>query len=323
MNKPMNEDYLWDRSGRPDEEIEHLEELLGQFRRRRKQPLAAKPKFVFRWWPVAAAAMLAIAIAAGLFLRSARLADSITAWSLTIDGQKAAPLRAGQIIETGANTQATVEAGEVGEVRIDRQSRLRLEKAGKQEQRFLLDHGTIHAFIWAPPTQFVVDTPAAKTIDLGCRYTLSVAADGSGVLTVEMGWVAFEWRGIESFIPEGARCITHAGRGPGTPYFLDAPENLTDALGNFDRSRDAAALEAAITTARKRDALTLWHLLKRTEGAQRAEVFNRFSSLVSLPPVVTRDAILAGNEQALDAAWNALELGDTTWWREWKRPWSR
>jgi hypothetical protein len=86
---------------------------------------------------------------------------------------------------------------------------------------------------------------------------------------------------------------------------------------------DAAALEAAITTARKRDALTLWHLLKRTEGAQRAEVFNRFSSLVSLPPVVTRDAILAGNEQALDAAWNALELGDTTWWREWKRPWSR
>ncbi|HEY3936526.1 MAG TPA: FecR domain-containing protein [Bryobacteraceae bacterium] len=315
----MNDDYLWDRSGPPDEEIQDLEELLGQFRRR---PLAAKRKLVFRW-PLAAAAMLAIALAAGWLFQSVHSTDLRTGWSLTINGSKAAPLHAGQVIETDANTQAMVEAGEIGEVQIDRQSRFRLEKAGKNEQRFLLDHGTIHALIWAPPTQFVVDTPAAKTVDLGCRYTLSVSADGSGELTVEMGWVAFEWRGIESFIPEGARCITHAGRGPGTPYFLDAPKALTDALERFDRDGDRAALETAITTARKHDALTLWHLLKRTEGTERAEVFDRFASLVSLPPVANREAILQGNQPAFDAAWDALNLGDTAWWREWKRPWPR
>ena len=76
--------------------------------------------------------------------------------------------------------------------------------------------------------RFVVDTPAAKTVDLGCRYTLSVAKDGSGFLVVELGWVAFEWNKVESFIPRGAACATRVGHGPGTPYFLDAPEALTN-----------------------------------------------------------------------------------------------
>jgi hypothetical protein len=31
---------------------------------------------------------------------------------------------------------------------------------------------TIHAYIWAPPGEFVVDTPSAVTVDLGCACTL-------------------------------------------------------------------------------------------------------------------------------------------------------
>jgi hypothetical protein len=29
-------------------------------------------------------------------------------------------------------------------------------------------------FDWATPRQFVVDTPAARAIDLGCQYTVTV-----------------------------------------------------------------------------------------------------------------------------------------------------
>ena len=90
-------------------------------------------------------------------------------------------------------------------MQIEPGSKLSLTKAVKSTQQLALEHGVIHAFIWAPPTQFVVDTPAAKTIDLGCQYTLSVAPDGSGELTVTMGWVAFQSGKLESFIPGGRK----------------------------------------------------------------------------------------------------------------------
>jgi len=312
----MNEDYLWDRSGEADEEMQQLEQLLSQFRYGGR-----KKRAKLRWLPAIAASVCAT-VGIGLYSHFSTSLGAITDWTLTLEGRQPAPVRAGQVIETDGRTQATLEAGQVGRVQIEPASRFRLEKAGRSEQRFLLDHGTIHAFIWAPPTQFVVDTLSAKTVDLGCQYTLRIAPDGSGALTVETGWVAFEWQHTESFIPAGARCLTQPHRGPGTPYFLDATGAFIEALGDFDRAHGSAALEATLAAARKRDALTLWHLLLRTKDEQRGRVFYRLSTLVALPGTVTREAILNGKPQALDAAWNALDLGNTSWWREWKQPWS-
>jgi len=31
--------------------------------------------------------------------------------------------------------------------------------------------------------------------------------------------------------------------------------------------------------------------------------------------------VLRGDPEALDGAWNALDLGSADWWREWKRKW--
>lgn len=308
MNEDLvGEEYLWDRSGEPDAEVVHLEQVLGRLQwsaRSRRRP---------RWpWVAAAVAAAAILIVA----IGVRTASPVTSWRLTLTGEKPTAVRAGQVI-----TRGTIESDFVGEVQIEPESRLRLLRARDGEHRLALDHGTIRALIWAPPAKFVVDTPAAKTVDLGCRYTLRVARDGAGFLTVEMGWVAFEWKNLESFIPAGAACTTRPGRGPDTPHFLDAPETLIAAVARFDQTQDPRALRAALGAARPRDALTLWHLLERTRGTERAEVFERFALLVKLPPGVEREAILRGDRKAMDIAWDALQLGDTSWWRGWKREW--
>jgi hypothetical protein len=302
----MNEEYLWDRSGEPDIEVAHLEQVLGRLR------WPAKKR---RRWPVIAAAGAAAA-AVLLVGLSVRTAGPVTSWQLSLAGQKPTPVRTGQII-----TRGTIESDFVGEVEIEPESRLRLVRSGAGEHRMALDQGTIHALIWAPPAEFVVDTPGAKTVDLGCRYTLRVAKDGTGFLTVETGWVAFQSKKLESFIPAGAACTTRPGYGPDTPHFLDAPETLIAGVARFDRTQDPRALDAALGAARPRDALTLWHLLERTQGAERGEVFDRFAKLVKLPPGATRDAVLRGDPKAMDVAWNALDLGDTSWWRGWKREW--
>src|SRR2546430_1597137 len=81
---------------------------------------------------------------------------------------------------------------------------------------------------------------AATATDLGCSYMLHVDEDGSGLLSVEKGWVALESNGLESFVPAGASCRTDPTRGPGTPFYDDADEAFRDALEQFDYGRDPA-----------------------------------------------------------------------------------
>ncbi len=306
----MNDEYLWNRTGEPDAETVRLEQLLGQLK---YSGAMRPPRKISSYWRLAAAAILVVGLATVPLLWRAPL----TRWQL----QGGRRMRAGQTIETGSSYRVTIRSDQTGEVTIDPGSRLRLVAASDREQRFDLQRGTIHAFIWAPPGRFVVDTPSSKTIDLGCRYTLRVSKDGNGLLTVELGWVAFERNQVESFIPAGAACVTRPEKGPGIPYFSDAPGALTNALARFDTSADGGALDAAIASARQRDALTLWHLMVRTHGDERARVFDRFASLVSLPREATREAVLRGDGKAINAAWNALDLGNTDWWREWKHQW--
>jgi hypothetical protein len=43
--------------------------------------------------------------------------------------------------------------------------------------------------------------------------------------------------------------------------------------------------------------------------------------LASLVPGVDAVGLNAGNNQAIDQAWNLLDLGETEWWRLWEHPW--
>lgn len=322
----MADEYLWNREGEPDAEIARLEQVL--------RPLRYEPKaFGFAGtarprtrrhsgWalPAAAAAMAILALGVGWRIWIAR-APAESAWRISWNGAAPQRVRNGQFIITGEHSAAKLESDFVGQVELGPESRLRVVESTRTRQRLLLENGDLHAFIWAPPREFVVDTPSATTVDLGCAYTLHVAADGAGLLTVQAGWVAFEWDGMETFIPAGAACTTRAGRGPGTPHFTDAPPALESELARFDADSDRAALDAVLSAARPRDALTLWHLLGRTRAEERGEVFDRLSALLQLPPSVTREKILAGDAGAMDAAWNALGFGNTQWWRGWKRNW--
>src|SRR5262249_13764993 len=138
--------------------------------------------------------------------------------------------------ETRANSTATISVAEIGRLDVEPLTRLRLLQSGTGRKHVALDRGTIRATIWAAPGQFVVDTPSAVAVDLGCIYTLHVDDDGSGTLHTTLGWVGFHHDGRESFIPAGAACSTHPKSGPGTPYYEDASPAFRSALAQFDSS---------------------------------------------------------------------------------------
>src|SRR5260370_5956566 len=77
-------------------------------------------------------------------------------------------LRIGQTLETDRDSRASMKVSEVGQVDIDPQTWLCLAESRSSRTRLELERGTIHAVIWAPPGEFLVDTPSALAVDLGC-----------------------------------------------------------------------------------------------------------------------------------------------------------
>jgi len=342
----MRDDYLWDGSGEPDPEIQKLEAALSRLRHNRPAPAfpeiaSTQPR---RWrWPLlqmaAAAAIVIVVIDAMVFIhRRSRPAPSI-GWDVTrvagaprIGSEKLGAKNAkgklglGQVLETDSQSQADIRVESVGEIVVDPDTRLRLPTSGSGLKRLTLDRGTIHASIWAPAGEFVIDTPSAVAVDLGCAYTLHVDDSGNGLLHTTLGWVGFKLADHESFIPAGAACATRRGAGPGIPYFEDASEAFLSALRKFEEigsspEEKASALQTVLAQSRKRDALTLWHLLSRVPEPDRGRVYDRLASFVPPPAGVTRDGILRLDQNMLDLWWNELGFGDVSLWRHWERSW--
>jgi hypothetical protein len=322
----MNEDYLWDRSGPPDPEIQRLEETLATLRYRPGS--AGIPAAVHspRSTALAKFAAAAVVLAAFGLSRLAAPVPRVTPWQVSkltgaaqIGSHEAATamaLRTGDLLRTGPTAELSLESDPVGQVDLGPNSQLR----ATTDRKLLLDRGVLHAFIWARPREFVVDTPSSRAVDLGCEYTINVDASGNGLIRVAMGWVAFQFGGRESFIPAHAACVTRQKQGPGIPFYEDAPEPFRQSLAAFEKG-DSAALRTILETARPTDGLTLWHLLTRVSPQDIGAVYDRFAQLVQLPPESTRDAILRREPKAIDGCWNALNLENTDWWRGWERRW--
>ncbi len=321
----MNHDYLWDRTGSPDPAMVHLERLLEpsghdgrpfDWTRVRREP---RPRAARGW-----IAPLALAASVVLLVSTIRVAPVSPAdpWEaewlhggFTIGGRPAptpVAIVPGQWLETDATGRARLRAAGVGTIDVGPLTRLRVVDGRPGRHVFALAAGALLADVSAPPGVFVINTPSARAVDLGCRYTLEVDRHGAGMLHVTLGWVALDLLGRQSLVPAGALCATRAARGPGTPYFEGATPAFVLALSALDGGRAASrgdALDTLLAEARPLDALTLWHLLTRLDGTSAARVYDRLATITPPPASVSRDAVLAGDVSALAAWWEAMGFG--------------
>lgn len=327
--KPVPEsDYLWDRSGPPEAEVERLESLMAELRE--DVPPPAMPdveerrrySWLPQWWTVprlAAAVAIMILVIGGLLLGPLRVGRGYAV--VRLDGMPrvgnqqitngGGELGVGEVIETDAASRAEIRVGLIGEVELEPNSRMRLVRAGATEHRLALDRGTMHARIWAPPRLFFVETPSALAIDLGCVYTLNVDDSGAGLLRVDSGWVQLDTPEGESIVPAGAAAAMRPGHGPGAPYWLDAAPEFIRALADVDFGNDeqrTAALPRLLAAARDDDAITLVTLLNRGSREERGQVYDRLVQLLPPPPGVTREGILDRDMEMLDRFWEMLDL---------------
>ncbi len=310
----MDDDrYLWDKSGLPDPEVERLERLLGPLGHRVERRLPWRPR-----GPTVAflAATVAVILAGGVLwiVRTvdrpdwsvARIAGAPAAGAHSVG--EARQLGIGQLLETDAASSARLTARFIGQVTVEPNSRLRLVRARASHHRLALERGAISARIWAPPRLFFVETPSALAVDLGCVYRLSVDDRGSGLLSVETGWVALEQGERTAIVPADASCSIRPEAGPGTPSFRSADPAFRQALERIDSvPENAEALGTLLSRARPKDSLTLWHLLGSLPPPANLRVYDRLAGFVQPPRGVTREGIARRDGRMIDL-WRA-QLG--------------
>lgn len=219
-------------------------------------------------------------------------------------------LRPGESLETDSSSRAEIRIADVGYLNVEPNSRIRLLVTGAEEHRMALDRGRVEAVTWSPPRLFIVETPLATAIDLGCAYTLEVAGDGSSLLHVTSGLVALERDGRETIVPAGAFSKTRPGTGPGTPFFEDSSEQFQSALDYLDSGAAAGPersqqLDIVIREARVRDGVSLWHLLPRLDEQARGPVYDRLAQLLPPPAGVTREGIMSLDPNMI-ASWREV-----------------
>ncbi len=310
-------DYLFDKTG-ADPAVAELEALLGGYAHR--APLREPPPRRPRWrTAITGGALLAVAVVAlviwrrggdagdGCQVAGAGFAFAVEGGPARCDGGAASrgTLPVGAWLETSGGAVADVRVADIGKLTVYGDSRVRLVGTGVGGHRMELARGKLAARVIAPPRLFVVDTPGATAVDLGCAYELTVEPDGRTRLRVTSGVVSLEGRGLVAYAPMGTEVLAIAGRGPGTPVAVEAPDGLRAAVARFDGG-DAAATQAIVERAELRDTITLWNLLSRTTAGDRAAVVARLDELSPRPDTVRAEDVLAGDAAAIERWREAL-----------------
>ncbi|HEU4389024.1 MAG TPA: zf-HC2 domain-containing protein [Blastocatellia bacterium] len=303
----------------PDSIWPELEQLLHGRRAEALEEGKRSRKFVpVKWKPLAlvsaaAAVILTVVFGWYLFIQSSGpwYVDKTGGGTVAINRRTIADkarIGEGQSLQTDGAGSARIGMPMFGHIDVGPNTLVRVMKTLPEEHRVSLVHGLLHAEVKAPPRLFIVDTPAAVATDLGCKFTLEVDEFGNGRLIVTEGWVELTLRGFQAIVPAEADCLTRVGFGPGTPFFEDSSPIFQEALARLDFAEESpeereVTLNIVLSTSRKRDTLTLWHLLYRVNGIERERVYERLAGFVPPPDGVTREGVLSLDDKMMQEWW--------------------
>ncbi len=314
---PRSDDWLWDRTGAPDPEIERLEALLGGFGlddARAQRPgdalrartVAARPRRTggasSRVWLRAAAVVVAagLLVTAWLLLRAPgrpRFAASEFV-AVLVDAQRDPVLRLlpGERHVVGPEaTRLQIGSRAQGfdiELVLTPGSHFTVEALDPARSLVSLTAGQVDASVdpTLPAGALEIATPFGTCIDLGCRYVLSIDPDAdSAELAVTVGKVAFEDHARRVLVPAGAEVRASAAFGIGTPVFAEGAGLSPDLLRKFDESpadspyRPDLAEKIAFAAGTPRDTLPLWHLFQDSDERVRTAAVKAMVRLVGRP----------------------------------------
>lgn len=321
----MPDDYLWNRSGTPDPDVQGLEQLLSplahdapldqlRVRRRSRRP-----------WLVGGA-LVAIAAAAAIYLALPRPRATVACagsdgfafagvgGAVSCGGTKVASgvLPVGGELDTGAH-QATLTIADIGTAELGARTQVRLERTDAERHQLALERGRMHAKVKARPRLFAVTTKHADVVDLGCEYDIAIDESGAGGVHVISGLVELATRsGALVIVPEGCDSKILAGNRPGLPSCAASTPAVKTAAAAYDAG-GAGAFEAILAAARREDAITLF-ALAAVDERRRSAVLEKLAELSPPPDVeITVESAMTNPEHLAIWRTDVLEIYFGLW----------
>jgi len=297
----MSDDYLWDRSGTPDPDVERLEALLGRLRSTPGVPelphevrLKADPTIPERTWRSAVLAR-----------RSREAAEAAAGPTEVWSVRSVAPLLAAAAmiaLMIGATWRSTRGGGAWDVARVDGRPLIgstALADTGRiAVGQTLVTDATSRARI-------DVSTIGKVTVDPDSRVRLVATREAHHQLALDRGTLH-----VSITAPPGQFIVdTPSARATdlGCAYTLHVDEDgaglisVTAGWVAFERDGVESFVPAGASCRTRRG---------RGPGTPKYDTESQ----------EYRDAVLRADKAALDRWWDALGLGDTAWWRTWRRP---
>jgi hypothetical protein len=177
-----------------------------------------------------------------------------------------------------------------------------------------LEQGELAAQLSGDAGAFVLQTPFARATGQSgeeCAFQVRVDSSGAGLVGVSEGTLTLERDGRFVSLPAGNAASLGAGRGPGLPFAIEAPDRFKALVGVIDSlGASAERVEVLLAVADQTSTITLFHLLPLLAHDQRLQTIDRLASFAPPPPGVTRDglvhldsAMLTRWEPALRQSW--------------------
>lgn len=315
--------YLWDPAAEPHEDVRALEHVLADSRFRPTTaawPASATSRRTFiSWRPLAMAATIILAVAAGLGIWRWTWPAG-RAWTI-VSRPPSTPdvLAVGSTLQVPQSEGAVVNVARIGTMRVAGGSAVTLRATGSNRHRLTLERGSVRVRVWAPPFSVAFHTPAGEVRDLGCEFDLDVVETTARV-RVASGWVQLENDVDETLVPAGASSEMLRGRAPGVAVFDDAASGFRDAVRTLEGRSEGhqESVEHVVRLARPRDVLTLLMLIERRVD-DREKLAARAAELWPPPKDVTVARIVRGDREALWRWRDTLPLPPTKgWWLNWQ-----
>lgn len=294
MSKP--DDYLWDRSGPADPDVQRLEQLLAPLAHDRPlDELGLRRKRSRAPWIISGVVLIAAAAGLVLYLRATHApCDGDAGFAFTAKGGTVGcaneqvargVLPVGGVLDTGTAT-AELAIADIGTAELAANTRVRLDRSeAHQRQQIHLERGRMHAKVNAPPRIFAVTTPSTGVTDLGCEYTIEIDAKGKGWIEVQSGKVELETTAHALIVaPAGTSARLRENRAPSVPVVIGASAVLRSAVTDWEQGTPDA-LPKLLAAAGIGDAITLANLAVLVPG-------NSSTQLSCSAPCTDRDLVL-------------------------------
>lgn len=209
---------------------------------------------------------------------------------------------------TDSFSKAVINVPNTARIEVDANSFLILQKAKDKQNRIKLVKGNIRIINSSLMPYLSIEVDHSVIQDRGGTFEISIDDNSIVAIKVDYGYVEIEQKGRTYFIDEGYTCEIRPNYHPGTPYRINAPEELKSEIKKFDYENGGDnSLQQIVALSSESDMLTLLALIERVSESFRSTLFNKISAYFPPPAGVTLEGIVKLDRDMLEKWWFEIE----------------